>query len=79
MDDTIPNFNCKTKISMILILLQYIKKILKTRYEAMKKNLLKFNYNDSKIKTCNIKLSLEVTLSKLFPIGNPPDKITENH
>ena len=45
----------------------------------MKKNLLKFNCNDTKIKTCNIKLSLDVTLSKLFPIGNPPDKITENH
>lgn len=41
----------RQKISMILILLQYIKKILKTHHEAMKKSLLKVNYNNTKLKS----------------------------
>ena len=36
---------------MILILLQYIKKILKTHHEAMKKSLLKVNCNNTKLKS----------------------------
>ena len=41
----------RQKISMILILLQYIKKILKTHREAIKKSLLKVNYNNTKLKS----------------------------